>query len=233
MKYTGQLGVLCLVLAASPAVADDPCDEQPNDTGLTVEQSLDQWAAYADCQAAKARNAKDPSAAVTANLEANAARKKADELAQDKAFFGAGWGVGVGAGFGMDADRIDGAELVNGVVRVTEDVTDSPRLFLEIHYFFGKGKAGRKVGHGPFATVNFGANGSDTLTSFGAGYMVGFKRPDSSSSLNFGIGLSLDSNVMQLGDGISPNQPLPDGETEIRFTKSSEPSIIFLVSTKF
>ncbi|MEO0344985.1 MAG: hypothetical protein AAF229_01900 [Pseudomonadota bacterium] len=232
MKYLIPIVAVCTAIVSLPASAQDACTK-PNDATLTVEQSLDAWGAYADCQAAVAENADDTTAAIKANQEANEAKEKADERAQDKAFFGTGWGVGVGAGFGRGPDRINGAEIVNGVVRVTDDVTDSPRLFLEIHYFFGKGKAGRKWGHGPFATVNFGANGSDTLTSFGAGYMVGFKRPESSSSLNFGLGVSLDSNVMQLGDGISANQPLPDGESEIRFTKSSEPSIILLVSTKF
>ena len=163
-----------------------------------------------------------------AATEAVEAEQQANDVEQ---FFGAGWGIGVGAGFGQGDDRIESASLVNNIVRVDEEVTNSPRLFLETHYFF-KTKSAR-IGHGPFATVNFGANGEDTLTSFGLGWMVGLKRPNSANSLNIGLGYVLDQGVKKFGSGIREGQPLPTGETEIRFEKESEPAFVILVSTSF
>lgn len=139
----------------------------------------------------------------------------------------------------MGDDRVEEAVLdANGIVRVTDDVTDSPRALLEIHYFIKtKGrKNGTKFGHGPFASVNFGATGGDTLSSFGLGYMIGWKRnsdPDNDAAFNIGIGVSLDQNVKKLGDGIFENEPLPAGETEIRFKEDSELAGLIFVSATF
>ena len=208
-----------LLTANAAHGSESTCDKPGEDQQATIDMALDAWAEYLDCS-------KDPKEAVRA-----AERKK--ELEQQEAFFGTGWGVGVGAGFGLGSDRIEDAELVDGIVRTKKNVTNSPRLFLEVHHFFGKGDPDNKWGWGPFATVNFGASGGDTLTSFGVGIMAGFKRPDSSNSLNFGLGVVLDQDVKQLASGITADQPLPEGESEIRFTEESEPAVVLLISTKF
>ena len=229
-KMIGRFFALAIAVTSANSMG---CEKPNDDTSVSLQQSLREWSDYRDCNDTIAMASGDSEQALEALIESRKAEERAEELRQLDEFFGPGWGIGVGAGFGQGADRIDGAELVDGIVRVNQDVTDSPRLFLEIHYFFDRQYLEHKWGHGPFATVNFGANGADTLTSFGVGYMVGYKRPDSSSSFNIGVGIALDSNVMQLGDGLSEDQPLPDGETEIRFKQSSEPALILLVSTKF
>lgn len=157
--------------------------------------------------------------------------KDRQEAQNQQEFLGFRWGLGVGAAFG-DSRRVSSAEVVDGVVRVTKTVTDSPRIVLEIHNFWLQYKD-NTLGIGPFAAVNFGATDGDTLTSFGGGVMVGAKRPGGSGSFNLGIGYMLDQNVKRLGDGIVEGAPLPGDETEIRFKEESDGAFLVFVSTTF
>ena len=45
------------------------------------------------------------------------------------------WGVGLGHSFG-DEDFIGQAELVDDVIRLTDDKTDQARVLLEFHKYF-------------------------------------------------------------------------------------------------
>jgi hypothetical protein len=125
-------------------------------------------------------------------------------------------------------------------VRVSSDVTDGPRVFLEAHYYPEMtrftNKAGT-VGWGPFATFETGAGGSSNsngLTGFGLGIMGGFKVSNTSSSgFNVGVGYIWEGNIQTLGDGIVANQPLPSGETQIRYKDRSVGALTILFSYKF
>jgi hypothetical protein len=67
--------------------------------------------------------------------------------------------------------------------------------------------------------------------------MVGMRHPDATlktsptSSWNFGIGMRIDPKAQVLGDGIFPNQPLPGGETTIRY--KTEPRIGLMLLSSF
>lgn len=169
-------------------------------------------------------------------------------------FMGINWGIGIGAAFGNGPDRISEAEMVNNLVRVKDDVTNTPRLVLEVHDFMyklrpisewresGQGNVtdanvspDYRWGVGPFVAVNFGSTGSEasTLTSFGGGIIFGRRMRNSDRSFNIGLGYMLDANVKQFGDGIHKNMALPEGETEIRFKEESESSFIIFFSTTF
>jgi len=54
-----------------------------------------------------------------------------------------------------------------------------------------------------------------------------------SSSWNFGIGLRVDPAAQVLGDGIVANQPLPAGETTIRFKNEVHYGVMLLSSFSF
>ena len=169
--------------------------------------------------------------AVAASKDADDKRKKAEEK---KKLLGWNWGAGVGASFGLEGDRISDAEIQNGVVRVKKDVTNTPRLVLEIHNFIGELEVGkREGGHGPFAAVNFGAADGNTLTAFGLGWMWGVKHAERDGSFNIGLGLMLDQNVKVLGDGFTENAPPPPMETEVRFKEESQLSAVVFFSTTF
>lgn len=166
-----------------------------------------------------------------AAAEANRARAAKTEAENAKDFLGFSWGIGVGAGFGSST-RVSDATVVDGVVRVDKDVTDSPRIVLELHQFWHQWRD-HKWGLGPFAAVNFGATDGNTLTSFGGGLMIGRRRDSGSGSFNIGAGIMLDQNVKVLGAGIKDGEPLPGGEIEVRFKEKSDSALLVFVSTTF
>jgi len=158
-------------------------------------------------------------------------------------FAGVGFGVGIALTLdsNADKDRVKSASLVNGIVRVDEEDNDKARIMLELHYLFKPHKSFAKLvaagnwGHGPFIALQ---PGSDNLfDSVGGGWMIAFKRPDASkptsNSFNLGVGYVVDPKVQVLGDGLEPNQPLPAGETEIRYKTEAEGAVLLLASFQF
>ncbi|WP_166040288.1 hypothetical protein [Sphingosinicella sp. YJ22] len=162
-----------------------------------------------------------------------------------------GINFGVGISFTLDlgsSDRVQEAQLVNGVVRVTDERNGIARIMLESHYLFTPGYdptpnavqprngpfdtyAGQ-WGHGPFVALQPGQD--DIIDAVGLGWMIGFRRSlTTTQSFNFGLGAVVDPNTKILGDDILPNQPLPPGETEIRFTNEMQTGLLFLTSFSF
>jgi hypothetical protein len=98
--------------------------------------------------------------------------------------------------------------------------------------------------HGPFVAIEVGGGTSATpsasspITGYAMGWMIGFRHPNaatssSTSSWNFGIGLRVDPKAQVLGDGIGANQPLPVGETAIRYKTEPRPGVMLLSSFSF
>ena len=157
----------------------------------------------------------------------------------------AGLNFGVGITLTQDTgrnDRIVNASLDEvGIVRVDKDQNDVARVMLESHYFFHSEKDdtsflymvdGPNWGHGPFVALQPGTD--EIIEAIGLGWMVGFKRgKNSNESWNLGIGYIVDPSVKILGDGITENQALPAGETQIRFKETSQRGVFLLVSFTF
>ena len=168
-----------------------------------------------------------------AELEAAENGNRIADLDAKMNFAALGFGLGLGYSFGVDGDRVESAEVINGVVRVTSDNTDQARVLAEAHWFFTPFHSDN-IGVGPFASINTGGS-SDAISSFGLGLMVGFRDANNSSrkSWNLGVGYIADSNVQVLGDGIEANQPLPAGEESVRFKKESKGAIVIMFSRGF
>jgi hypothetical protein len=172
----------------------------------------------------------------------------------DRSLGGIKFGAGIGFTYDLGThDRIKAATVANGIVRVTEEDNVRARLLLESHYFFLPkatffGLRPNDWGIGPFIALQGGPE--DIVQGVGGGLMIGLKRvrtdPDSrggepdgksadvdGSSFNLGFGVFYDLGVQTLGDGIVANQPLPPGETEIRFAKRSQSGFIILSSFAF
>jgi hypothetical protein len=133
-------------------------------------------------------------------------------------------------------DRVNDAELVAGVVRVKDEDNAKARILLESHYFFLPqrdffGVSPGDWGVGPFLAIQPGEN--DIVSAAGLGLMIGFRRPNSSNSWNIGVGVLYDPDTKTLGDGIRPNQPLPPGETEIRYKERAQKGVVILTSFSF
>jgi hypothetical protein len=174
-------------------------------------------------------------------------------------WIGLGFGLGIAADFDVGGTRVVNAQLVNNIVRVT-DVTSNVDVgfVLEAHYFLRDWSfraspkltsdnpwpclviCGMDMATGPFVAVEI--NGGNTvatgnvagpITGYALGWMVGLHHPDSmnkTSSWNFGVGLRVDPKTQVLGDGIVANQPLPAGETAIRYKQEPRAGIMLLSS---
>lgn len=171
----------------------------------------------------------DPCRALTKKSETDERKEKQEKGIRDFA------GLSFGVGIGLTTDReggpeIENAEIVNGVVRVTEEQEDVPRIMLETHYFFIPKRTFLRAvevgkwGWGPFIGIQSGEE--ETIRALAAGLMIGFRKgEDAKNSWNFGVGRMFETNVKHLGSGIRENEPLPNGETAIRFRTESEQAI--------
>ena len=158
-------------------------------------------------------------------------------------------GIRFGIAFGMAAtvwadDRVEEAEVVEGIVRVNKTTNHQARVLLETHYFWrwkdeevpievdGERQVidVADIGIGPFAAIQ--SSGDEILEAIGMGVMVGFKR-DSRSSFNVGGGVLLDPAVKTLADGIRANEPLPPGESAVRFQEEPRWGLLVLASFSF
>ncbi|HXH53737.1 MAG TPA: hypothetical protein VNH53_09970 [Sphingomicrobium sp.] len=136
-----------------------------------------------------------------------------------------GFGAAVVMDFG-DKPRVEDATLVNGVVRVNRDSNTSIRPMFDVHAPLWD--LGKDVKAGPFLGAQFSKE--QLIDSLGAGMMVNVPTGAAGTKLNFGLGLVLDPNVRTLGNGIVEDQPLPAGETEIRYRNTGKFGLLFMTS---
>jgi hypothetical protein len=175
---------------------------------------------------------------------------------------GIGWGIGLAADFDIGGARVANATLANGIVRITDTSSNVGVGFvLEAHYFlrdyeYSFANAAKQwicsiycnvdVAVGPFVAIEVGGGSSatpaagDPITGYALGFMLGLHHPDPSnpkasptSSWNFGVGLRVDPKAQVLGDGVVANQPLPAGETAIRYKTEPREGIMLLSSFSF
>ena len=175
-----------------------------------------------------------------------------DAPAPAKQNFG-GLSLGVGLGLTLNLDkvsRVTSASPVNGIVRVTGTGDAVAGIVLESHYFFVPNYSLATVpqgacGHGPFVAIVAGSSGSNVISAYALGWMIGLREPTwtytnnawkatyGSSSWNFGLGVRIDPSVQVLGDGVVANLPLPAGETAVRFKNVPSYGLIMVSSFSF
>ena len=178
----------------------------------------------------------------------------------DVTWAGLGFGIGIAADFDVGGRRVVHADPINNIVRVTDVTSNVDVGFvLEAHYFMRDflfkntvqglmcssatwaGGCNTDVGFGPFVAIEVNGNNpspavAGPITAYALGMMVGLHHIDptgkssSKSSWNFGVGLRIDPKTQVLGDGFVPNQPLPPGETAIRYKQEPRAGIMLLSS---
>jgi len=199
--------------------------------------------ALALCGLAGAAQAQMPA---QGELEAKAkAEAEAEALAADAAketenrrkFAGLDLGVGISVTFDFGGlERINSAEIVAGIVRVTDEDDVRARIMLESHYFFTNdpgpfGVLAGDWGWGPFVAIQPGTD--EIIEAAAVGLMVGFRQKGSDRSFNIGLGIAVDPNVQTLGDGIERDTPLPVGETAVRFREEAQYGMVLIFSQTF
>lgn len=152
---------------------------------------------------------------------------------------------GIGISFTLDvgtSDRISDASLINGIVRVNDEDNGRARIMLESHYLFtptsnvdflGLDNSGieKEWGFGPFIALQPGTE--DVIEAIEMGLMFGFRRGKGDESFNLGFGVVIDPNSRILGEGVVANQPLTNGETEVRYKEELQTGFLILSSFSF
>jgi hypothetical protein len=159
--------------------------------------------------------------------------------------------LGVGLGLTLNTGRTQRVESAivtqpNNIVRVTQTSDAIAGIVLESHYFFVPRRTRffdvepGDWGHGPFVAIQAGSG--EVINAIGLGWMIGFRERSWTSgtplysdtaSWNIGLGLRVDPKAQVLGDGIVANQPLPAGETSVRFNQVPRYGVLLVSSFSF
>jgi hypothetical protein len=154
-----------------------------------------------------------------ARAEAEKAKHDAEKARLEAArkTFLSGWGAVGLVNMRNKTPLITDATLENGVVRSREEERWAAALLLETHWY-NKWTC-TWLCTGIFIGLGLSTEAASIIDAamfgivFGSGPMVDELKP----KYNFGIGTGRRFKVKTLGDGITLDQPLPAGETQIRY----------------
>lgn len=145
--------------------------------------------------------------------------------------------LGIGVGFSYAFDDVVSQASVDAGGRIVAETRQRqlPRVILESHYYglcrIASCNAGT-FGIGPYVAIV--AKSDKLISAFSAGVMFGWRDPlpERSQGLSVGIGAVLDDEVKSLASGFTVGQPLPAGETAVRYeTKARWSGILFVTRT--
>lgn len=165
-------------------------------------------------------------------------KEKKDALEAE--FAGLSWGMGVSWTLDNKNNRVNKAEVIDSLVRITDEDNVKVRLLAELHYFFelpDKLKKGllskyQTTCHwGPFVAID--TQDFKKLDGAGGGVMLGFRNEKASKSFNIGIGWMVDQNSKELGTGLEEGKPLPAGAENIWYKTRSQGGIVLITSFTF
>jgi hypothetical protein len=168
------------------------------------------------------------------NTSVDAYEENLAERESEEAFLGFNWGIGLGFSVPIGGSTVNDAAIVNGTVRVNAEQAEQPRAFLEYHKYFWCADSDQPgtQGCGPF--VSAVATDNKVLAGVGAGLMFGKKTSASDTDgFSLGVGVVLDADVKDLGEGFGRNQAPPTGETAVRFETRSRWSIVAFITRTF
>jgi hypothetical protein len=176
---------------------------------------------------------------IRADLKPLVDNKKAEAKEGEKDFHNISLGVGPSVAFDLGGkQRIESAHLDStGRVRIDKEQDAQLRVLFETHYFFVPsfdflGIPADRWGFGPF--IGLQSSTEDVLEAYAIGMMIGWRyKVDSRGSFNLGISAIIDPNTKVLGDNIQANQPLPDGESEVRTKEETRVGLGITVSFTF
>ena len=149
-------------------------------------------------------------------------------LSRILSFEGGGYGVGLSYIHDMGKeDRVEEAEVIDGIVRVSHKRNGIVRPILEVHGWHTK-PCPNRTGKGWFIAVQSGAD--NIASSLSAGFVMGVRREKDTGGLNIGLGFSVDPDTQVLGEGLDANKPLPGSEMQVRYKKETQYGVTLMFS---
>ena len=166
------------------------------------------------------------------------AKREQEEESATNEFMGVKWGMGLAGVFDLDGGtRVEGASIVNGMVRIDEERDFQGRILLELHDFgwlpWREDPEARPLwGSGPWVGIQ--SSTDQVIESFALGWMMGKRKsPTATNSFNIGLGYVVDPKAKVLGGGFEADRAAPEGETEVRFKTESRAGLAVVFSTSF
>jgi len=137
--------------------------------------------------------------------------------------WGFDFGIGIVLHSDLDDDRIKSAEIINGIVIVTEEDSAQVKFVLEAHFV--------KKRFGPFIAIQPTLDGPPDSLGVGALWSV----RDEKRAFNLGVGVTWDQSISVLADGFKDGQLAPqwwDGDEPL-IVKRDGRGVMLLVSANF
>jgi len=169
--------------------------------------------------------------AITTPDEVSEAEDKEKENIKNKKFFGISWGLGL-AFTHLNNSVIREITIEDKKIRIVHETSHKAIAMVESHYFFET--KDKDFGHGPFVAIGLvGKEGIDPLTTYGAGYMWGWKRDDRGNSWNVGLGVFVDTESNLLSADLSEGDTTTQTDPAKLLKKSDETGLMLMFSANF
>lgn len=163
-------------------------------------------------------------------LQEKESTEKKAEIANE--YNGLNFGGGIMFASYSDEIVLD-ATIESGTVSVNHEIKNRAVAMLESHYFFTPGEK-NIFGYGPFIGIGLaGEDGVDPLSIYGVGVMVGFRKPNESTSWNIGLGYFIDSEAKILKNGLKNGSPTEESDSAKIMAKDDVGGVMLMFSQSF
>jgi hypothetical protein len=150
------------------------------------------------------------------------------------AFFKVNCVLMAGPNFNVGSNRVASANVVNGIVRVSNDQNISISVLSGITHFWPTNNPDVNWGIFGAGGFNQSTGGAGTFGAFALGGALDFEKAKINSyPMDVYFGVTFTPNTQVLGDGIQANRPLPSGETEVRYKTTTAVGLLLAIGTHF
>lgn len=150
-------------------------------------------------------------------------------------FTSLGFGIGLAVTF-LDEPEILETVVANNIVRISDSEKTKRDAWLESHYTFENLSAKANWNYlapGIFVAIQVAGEGA-TFDGFGTGLMLSWKRTkisDTKDKRAFNVAAGwVNRKIRILGDGVTANEPLPEGEESVRYRRKDSTGWMLMFS---